>query len=314
MKKIELKNDLNILAQLTRRAVIIYYKDKATVFFSLLGSLIILLLYVVFLGDIQSNSITNIFVNAQITPPEKAIKGFIDGWMLSGMLATACISVSLSANTIMARDKERGMENDLLTSPIKKWIITFSYFLYNFTITIISLTGLMIVAFLFLALGGGWYLSFSDVMGIIGTVVLSCLSSTLITVFICSFLKTEAQVGAVVGLVSSTLGFFIGAYMPMGMMAKPVQYISSSIPGSHSAGLLKNFFMNSPLEQLRIDGSLPPQVIDGIKGGYSIELNMFGKMIGPDIMAVVLAASVVVFVGLNLLLSYTKKVKFSSKK
>ena len=41
---------------------------------------------------------------------------------------------------------------------------------------------------------------------------------------------------------------------------------------------------------------------------------MFGKMIGPDIMAVVLAASVVVFVGLNLLLSYTKKVEFSSKK
>lgn len=313
MKKIELKNDLNVLAQLTRRAVIIYYKDKATVFFSLLGSLIILLLYVLFLGDIQTNSITNIFTNAGLTPPTKAIKGFIDGWMLSGMLATACISVSLSANTIMARDKERGTESDMITSPIKKWVITFSYFLYNFTITIISLTVLMIVGFLFLALGGGWCLSFLDIMGIIGTVILSCLSATLITVFICSFLKTEAQVGAVVGVVSSTLGFFIGAYMPMGIMAKPVQYISSAIPGSHSAGLLKHFFMSSPLDQLRIEGGLPTQVIDGIKGGYSMELNMFGKMIGPDIMVIMLAASVVAFVGLNLLLSLKKKGKKFSK-
>ena len=44
-----------------------------------------------------------------------------------------------------------------------------------------------------------------------------------------------------------------------------------------------------------------------------MELNMFGKMIGPDIMVIMLAASVVAFVGLNLLLSLKKKGKKFSK-
>lgn len=312
MKK-ELTNDLFILLQLTKRAVKIYFKDKATVFFSLLGSLIILLLYVLFLGDIQVNSLNNIFKDSLVAIPTKAIKGLVDGWMLSGMLATACISVSLSANTIMVRDKERGNENDLITSPIKKWVITFSYFLYNFVITILSMIALMCVAFIFLSSGGSWFLSFVDVLGIIGTIFLSSLSSTLITVLICSFLKTEAQAGAFVGIVSSSLGFFIGAYMPMAIMANAVQYLSAAIPGSHSAGLFKHFFMSSPLERIRIEGQLPLEAINGIQDGYSMNLNFFGEMIGPEIMVIYLASSVLIFWALNLLISYIKKPKLIRK-
>lgn len=307
MKKIlseNIKNDFYTLYQLTLRNLKIFLKDKANVFFSLMAPLIILLLYVLFLGDVQVKNITG-YIPAGVSVSEKALKAYVDSWMLSGVLAIACISVSLSANSVMVQDKTRGILRDGMASPVKRGVITAGYFFYNFIVTVIICTFVYFICMIYLAASREWYLSAADVFGIFGVILLSAVSATLITVCICGFLKTEAQHGGFVGIMSAILGFLIGAYMPMSIMPKAAQYISCVIPGSHSAGLFKYFLMTGPLNDL--GDYLPPEVTDNMAYAFTMKVNMFGTYVGADIMSVYLAASIILFGVINLAINLKKK-------
>ena len=50
-------DSLYTLRQMTLRNIKIFLKDRAAVFFSLLAPLIVLMLYILFLGDIQVSSV-----------------------------------------------------------------------------------------------------------------------------------------------------------------------------------------------------------------------------------------------------------------
>lgn len=308
MKKIQtenIKNDFYTLYQLTLRNLKIFLKDKASVFFSLMAPLIILLLYVLFLGDVQVNNIAA-YIPEGVSVSKKALKAFVDSWMLSGVLSIACISVSLSANSVMVQDKTRGILRDGMASPVKQSVITAGYFCYNFIVTVIICTFVFFVCLIYLAAGREWFLSAADVFGIFGVILLSAVSSTLITVLICGFFKTEAQHGGFVGIMSALLGFLIGAYMPMSIMPKAAQYISAIIPGSHSAGLFKYFMMTGPLNNL--GENLPVEVTNNMAYAFTMKINMFGTNVGPDIMCVYLAASVILFGAINLIVNLKKKI------
>lgn len=275
-------------------------------FFSLLGPLIVLALYVLFLGDVQVESVMS-YIPTGVEVGKKAVRAYVDSWMLAGVLSIACISVSFSANSVMVQDKTRGILNDGLSSPVKKQIIKAGYFFYNFVVTVFIVMIVYIICLIYLAASGGWYLTAGDVFGTIGVIIFSSISSTLITVFICDFLKTEAQHGGFVGVVSAVLGFLIGAYMPMSIMPKAAQYVSCIIPGSHSAGLFNHFLMSGSLNNLA--KTLPPEAVGGLKSAFSMDVNFFGTDLGPDMMAVYLAASIILFIALNAVVLSRKKKK-----
>lgn len=305
MDKAEIKKNINILQKLTLRNIKIFFKDKGSVFFSFLGPLIILLLYVLFLGDLQVSGMYS-FVPEGVSVSEKAIKAFVDSWMFAGVLGYACITISFNANVIMVMDRQKGVLNDAYIAPIKRWIITISYFIYNLAITLILITGVFIICLIYAAIRG-WYFSFFDILSVIGTIILSVLSSTLLSVFFCKFIKTEAQQGAVVGIVSSIIGFFMGAYMPMSIMPDAAKYISCFIPGTYSTGLFRSFLMRGALENLTSD--LPEAAVSAIREYFAMDIDLFGTMVGPGIMAGILAASVVLFFVLNIVFSLPKKNK-----
>lgn len=301
--------ELYTLAMLTKRNFKLFLKDKISVFFSLLAPLIILVLYVLFLGDIQVLSVKG-YIPEGVVVDDKAIKAFVDSWMLAGVLSVACVTVSLSANTIMIQDKARGVIDDVLASPVKRITITLSYFLYNFLVTVAIVLVVCGVCFIYLAASGGWYLSAGDVFGILGMVVYSSLSATLITVLVCGFIKSESALAGIIGIVSAVIGFLIGAYMPMSIMPKAAQYISAIFPASHSAGIFRNLFMTGALENLSL--SLPPQAIEALYTAFTLETNFFGVQIGTDIMAIYIAAAVVVCLVVNALLTTRKTSLFLS--
>ena len=154
----KLGDELYTLYRLTKRPLLIFLKDTAAVFFSILAPLIILLLYVLFLGDVQINSI-----KASLPPDfsvdESLVRAFVDSWMLSGVMSVSCITVSLSANTVMVQDKERGFNKEILASPVSKGLVTIGYFLYNLVVTVFICTIVYAICLIYLAASGGFYLT-----------------------------------------------------------------------------------------------------------------------------------------------------------
>lgn len=298
-----MKNDLITMSNLVLRNAKIFFKDKAAVFFSLLSPLIVLLLYILFLGDMQLNSLTEAFAGSGIS--EKNLKALIDSWMLAGVMSVACITVSFSAFNSMIRDRESGVLADAMASPIKRWVVTGGYFVYNAMVTFIICLIVLVIAFIYLAIIG-WYLSAGDVFALFGTMIISILSSALVGSVICTFLKSTNAHGAFVGILSAAIGFLCGAFMPLSMFPKAVQYIVLLVPGTYSAGMFRNLFMSGALNEIAV---IAPQAADAIRTDYSMELDFLGAKIGVGVMAGILAATIIIFAAINVVITYLKKKK-----
>ena len=111
----------NALIRLTERNVKVFIKDRANVFFSMLAPLIVLVLYVLFIGRMQSDGIIASLAEYGVSADD-AVRAFSDSWMLSGVMATSCITVPLCACSTMVYDKNRGVSADFAASPIPAWL------------------------------------------------------------------------------------------------------------------------------------------------------------------------------------------------
>lgn len=291
----ELGNDMYVLGTMAKRNLKLFFLDKAGVFFSLLAPLIVLILYVLFLRDVQIDSITAGFEG--ITLDAKKVASFIDSWMISGTVSIACLTVSLSACTTMVTDRSKGINKDGLASPVKNWSIKLSYFLSNYIITVMICLVVLFIGFIYIAATGGWAVSVGEVFALIGTVFFSALSATLLMCFIAYFIKTETVMGAVVGIMSAMLGFLLGAYMPLSTFPKAIQIICGIIPGTHATGIFKNLFMTGALNNLA--EGLPVEAVGDLKDTFGMNVNFFGANIGIAGMIGIVAASIVIFFVLN---------------
>lgn len=300
-----LKNDFITLSSLVKRSLKVFLKDRMTVFFSLLAPIIILVLYVLFLGDIQVTSIKSQFDSFGVNVDDKLIGAFVDSWMLSGVMAVSCITVSFSVNSVMVHDRENGIINDMIASPIRKYLINFSYIVANFFITAVICSAILVISFVYIAISG-WYMNVGEVFAIIGTMLLSILCASLFSVFIAKFFKTEAALGGFIGILSAAIGFLCGAYMPISMFPKAIQYLVLIIPGTYSAGIFKTLFMSGALDALVGEVGYEP-LKDSLIKDFSIKLDFFGKDIGIGIMLAILVAFTALFLTITVISAFMKK-------
>jgi multidrug/hemolysin transport system permease protein len=203
----------------------------------------------------------------------------------------------------MIRDREEGLLNDVLVSPVKRQVITLAYFIYNFFVTLAVCGIVLAVSFVYLAFAG-WYLSLADVLSLIGLLLLSVLSSAFFSTFLCSFFKTGQAHGAFVGILSAAIGFLVGAYMPLSMFPAGVRYFALLLPGTYSAGAFRFLFMSGGLAEI---AAAAPQAAEALRVNFSMSLDFFGTEIGIGVMLPILAASAVLFAGLNFIVHKWRK-------
>lgn len=299
----KIKDNAAVVSGLVERSLKIFLKDKASVFFSLLAPLIVLGLYLLFLGDIQMDGIKAAFEGAPID--DKLLKSFVDSWMLAGVVSVACVTVSFSVQGITVQDREKGVLNDMLASPISRGIIDLSYLISNFVVTLCICLIVLAVAFVYVVITG-WTLSFVDVVLLIALTIMSVLSASVISTLVGLAFRTSSQHSAFVGIISAVIGFVMGAFMPLSAFPKGVQYVTLFVPATYSAALYRNLFMRGALE--KIDAALPGAG-NGLKGSFSMELDFFGKTIGADMQAVIFAAFIALTLAAWIAIAVAKAVK-----
>lgn len=287
-------------------------KDKMTVFFSVLAPVIILLLYVLFLGDMQAESILSAI---QQNAPEIALdeakimaNAIVNNWMISGVMGVSCITVALNANIVMVRDRMSGNVNDIISSPVKRWVLYLSYIISCFLITLCICLLVLMLSICYLAGTGGLMMRFSDFLVILCVTLISVFSSAFFMVLICGFIKTTSALSAINGVFSAAIGFLIGAYLPFSMLPKYIQYIACFIPGTYSAGLFRNYFMGGVINHLQ--GKVPQDVINSLFKDYSINLEFFGRQITAGWMVFALLISIALFATLIIIFYSNKRTNF----
>ena len=275
-------------------------------FFSLLAPLITLMLFILFLRQVQIDAVGQFLKGFGVTGVNQLyINGIVHGWFLSSVLAVSLISVGLSFYYIMVRDKEYNVISDFLTTPISKNTVKLSYFLSAVIVNIV--VGLIIFALgiIYLLITKTMFLTFVDILLTICNIILSSISACLIMMLIASLFDKESQLGGFTGIMSSLVGFIIGAYMPVSTFPTPIQYVIGLVPGTYSAGIFRNILMRGALEKIsNIDAS----ALNAIKAYFGTDVNFFGLSISYGMCYLFLAVSIVIVAVVALLVfKYGKK-------
>ena len=98
---------MNTFFTLTQRNTKLFFKDKGLFLTSLVTPMILILLFITFLGNVYRDSL-KAFIPAELNVPNDLIEGFVGGGLFSSLLAVCCVTISCGSNLHMVQDKVTG--------------------------------------------------------------------------------------------------------------------------------------------------------------------------------------------------------------
>lgn len=227
-----------------KRNLKLFFRDKSTVFFSLLAVLIVIGLYAFFLGD----QLVNGFDDVNGVKVEGA-KFLMDSWLIAGILAVTSISTTLGAFGVIVDDKVKKIDKDFRCSPISRSSIAGGYIISSFVVGVIMSVIAFAVGELYIVASGGEILPFDSILKVLGMILITVLAGSSMMFFVVSFFKSTNAFATASTVIGTLIGFITGIYLPIGSMPDSVAMIVKIFPISHAASVFRKIFMEVPLEQ-----------------------------------------------------------------
>lgn len=290
--------------ELTRRNIILFFKDKGMFFTSLITPAILLVLYATFLGNIYKDSFLSSLPEG-FTLAEDLINGLVGGQLMSSILAVSCVTVAFSSNMLMVQDKANGTIKDLSISPVKKSTLALSYYFATLISTLIICYAALAICLLYVSFIG-WFISFADVMFLMLDVFLLVMFGTALSSIINFFLSSQGQIAAVGTIMSAGYGFICGAYMPISSFSSGLQKVVSFLPGTYGTSLVRNHSMNGAFREMKSVG-IPGNVVEMIRDSIDCNLYFFDNKVDIPSMYIILAVTTIAFVGVYVALNALKR-------
>ena len=290
--------------ELTRRNIILFFKDKGMFFTSLITPAILLVLYATFLGSIYKDSFLSSMPEG-FTLAEDLINGLVGGQLMSSILAVSCVTVAFSSNMLMVQDKANGTIKDLSISPVKKSTLALSYYFATLISTLIICYVALAICLLYVSFIG-WFISFADVMFLMLDVFLLVMFGTALSSIINFFLSSQGQIAAVGTIMSAGYGFICGAYMPISSFSSGLQKVVSFLPGTYGTSLVRNHSMNGAFREMKSVG-IPGNVVEMIRDSIDCNLYFFDNKIEVPAMYIILTLTTVAFVCIYVALNALKR-------
>ncbi len=283
---------------LVRRHCSVFFKDKSVFFPSLITPLILLFLFIAFLGNVYRDSIRSVAAGFEIS--DGLVESIAGGWLVSSLVAVCAVTVAFTANTVMVQDKVSGARNDFLVSPVSGRLLALSYFVSTYLVTAFMCFVALGAGFIYLGIAG-WHLSAADVFLTVLDLLLMILFGTAFSFAVCSFLHSQGGIAAVQATVSSAYGFLCGAYMPLSNLAEWLKNLLMFLPGTYGTGLTHLHLMGGAMEAMRGEG-IPAEVVQGMREGFDCTLTFFGSAVPVWVCYTVLAAAGAALLALCVLL------------
>ena len=236
-----------------KRNVLLFFKDWQSILFSLLTSIIVLVLYLLFLKGTFVSAIQRAmeqYPGLASMVLQKDIDMFANLFLLSGILGSAMISVPFSCITVLVKDRANKVDYDILATPMKRGQIIFAYFVSAVLTSILLNSIILAVGLIGIRMQGNMYLNISQVIKAFAIVALGSISASAIFMIIVLFFKTVSACEAFFGILSAASGFVIGAYIPISQFSNEVQTVCNLFPASQITIMLRNILLNGLLEHI----------------------------------------------------------------
>lgn len=279
-----------------KRNLLIFFRDRGSVFFSLLGVFVIIGLYILFLGDVMVR-------NVQDLPGARFL---MDSWIMAGLLAVTPVTTSLGALGNILVDRKYGMYNDFAASPLKRRTIVSGYLLSAFFISLILTLLTFILGEIYIVLYGGRLLSLEAALKVLALVLFTTASSSIMMFYLVTWFKSINAFSAASTITGTLIGFLTGIYIPIGNLPSPIQTVIKFFPPSHAAVLLRSIMMEEA-ENLVFAGA-PVEALRAFRLELGVAFEVRGTILKPYISLLYMACFMVLFFVLTLIRINKKQV------
>ena len=265
---------------LIKRNLLLFFKDWQSILFSLLTSIIVLVLYLLFLKGTFVSAIQSAmeqYPGLASMVPQKDIDMFANLLLLTGILGSAMISVPFSCITTLVRDRASKVDYDILATPMKRGQIIFAYFVSAVLTSTLLNSIILAVGLIGIRMQGNMYLNISQVVKVFSVVALGSISASAIFMIVVLFFKTVSACEAFFGILSAASGFVIGAYIPISQFSDGVQTVCNLFPASQITIILRNILLNGLLEHINtsLAGTDQGMFVLSLKEYFTFQAKLF---------------------------------------
>ena len=227
-----------------KRQIALYFSNKASVFFSLMGAWIAFALYIIFL---QKN-----MVEAWSTVPNPEV--MLDQWVMGGVLAVTGVTTTWTGLSRLIKDKENHQFDDFLLTGVSPFSLHVGYLISA------SLIGLIMQMIMYSLMSAYFYwqdglvLELNQFPALLGLMLLSSLLGSSLGLIGAHSFKTLEAAERFAMIIGSTSGFLVGVYMPIGGLPDFAQTVIKWTPAAYVAAAFRQILMVDSLDQWTVPG------------------------------------------------------------
>jgi multidrug/hemolysin transport system permease protein len=288
---------MTVMLNLVRRNLKLFFRDKVSVFFSLLAVLIIIGIYILFLGNMMTRGLEDLVgSNARF---------IVDTWVMAGILSVVSLTTTMGAFHTMIEDKTKKISDDFLSSPIKRSQIVGGYYISSYIVGVIMSIVALIIAEIYIIANGGKLIEMTALLKLLGIMLIAVFAGSSIVFFIVSFFKRSAAFSTASTIIGTLIGFLTGIYIPIGSFPSSIQTVIKVFPVSHAASLYRQIMMEAPMSESFANA--PAEVVSSFKESMGVVFYFGGKGLTPLTNILVLIATGVFFLTISIVIVSIKK-------
>lgn len=267
---------------LLKRNILLYLRDYAAVFFSLLSMLIVLALMVIFLGSMNSENVVDAlaeFGGVRDTAADKANADYlIQMWTLAGILVVNTVTVTL---TVMGKMVEDQVSNKLVSfyvTPVKRFKIALGYIFSAWIVGTVMCLFTLAVGEVYMVFLGHPLLPAGSLLKLAGFIFLNAFVYSAIAYLLALFVRSSSAWGGLETIVGTLVGFVGAIYLPVSMLPDGVMKVLKCLPVIHGAAMMREICIQDALRKT-FDG-LPDVAAEMFKEQMGVTVWIDGSEVG----------------------------------
>lgn len=294
---------------MTGRSLKIYFRDRGAVFFSLLSMFIVIGLMVFFLGDMNTEDITELlgqFPGRDAAADGKNAELIILSWTCAGILSINAVTVTLAVYSIMIKDRVTGKLNSIYTAPVSRTTITAGYMAAAWTASVLVCTITLFITEVYGVTQGLEVFSFRTHLQLFVMIMMNSFVYAALMYLIAMIAKTEGAWSGIGTIIGTLVGFLGGIYVPIGALSKGIGNIMKGTPVIYGTAMFRSVMMEEILETAFTD--IPEEVILEYRKIMGIDLVLFDRNIGimEELLLLFMCGMILLVIGV-LVLKYGRR-------
>ena len=263
---------------LTKRNLLVYFRDRGAVFFSMLSMLIIIALMLLFLGDMHVDSITEMLAKLpghDTTNDQSHAELFLLAWTVAGIIPINAAMVTLSALSSIIKDRANGRSASIHTAPISRMTITLSYIAAACLASLVICSLTLAISEIYLCTKGMQAFSVAEHLQLLGMILANSFTYSALMYLCAMFVRSEGAWSGLGTVIGTLVGFLGGIYLPVGNLSKGLADFLSCTPVIYGTVMFRGIMTRSITDVTFADA--PAQMIDTTRSVMGIDYTAFGN-------------------------------------